>query len=219
MTTPTDPAPQKQARALKTRAKLMAALERLLRTREFEEIAVADIAREAGVAVGSVYSHFRDKPAFLAELLTYWQVRLESRLEEAEAQDTAALFRQFGSLRGALDAVTRAVSEEVAATAHMLRAVHTSARLNPAMADGRWQELTVRSFAPMQALFDVFALEITCPDPELAAGYLCYVFNTVFLRTALMPRDTLMQAAGLTQEHLIAETTEMIHAYLTRPRG
>lgn len=210
-------APPKQSRALKTRAKLMKALEKLLRTQEFETIAVSDIAREAGVAVGSVYSHFRDKSAFLEELLTWWETRLETRLAEAEAQDMAAVLRQFGSLRSALDAMTRAVHEEVAGNAHILRAVHTSVRLNRRGADDRWQALTVRSFAPFRALFDVFADEIHHPDPDLATRYLCYVFNTLFIRSALMPRDSLMAATRLDEETLVRQTTEMVHAHLTAP--
>ena len=87
------PKPPKQDRAIRTREKLMSALERLLRTQEFENISVQDIAREAGVAVGSVYSHFKDKTAFLEALLAFWREQVEAQLAIAEAQDTRAAFR------------------------------------------------------------------------------------------------------------------------------
>ena len=87
----------------------MAALERLLRSQEFEMISVQDIAKEAGVAVGSVYSHFKDKTAFLEALLAYWREQVTARLKTAEEQDAAAAFRAMGSLRTALFEITRAV--------------------------------------------------------------------------------------------------------------
>ena len=54
-----------QKRAARTREKILAALEQLLESKEFEAISIADIARQGEVAVGSIYSHFEDKEALL----------------------------------------------------------------------------------------------------------------------------------------------------------
>ena len=212
------PKPPKQSRAIRTREKLMAALERLLRTQEFETISVQDIAREAGVAVGSVYSHFKDKNAFLDALLTFWRDQVEQQLEASEAQDMTAAFQAMGSLRAALLEMTRAVEMQTRENGHILRAVHTYTRLHPEAGDEDWQNLVVRSFKPFEALFSIFPDEITHTDQALATKMLGVFFNTMFIRAALMPQDTLLEAAGLSDEQMIEQVTEMVHAYLTQPR-
>lgn len=208
----------KQSRAIRTREKLMAALERLLREREFEMISVQDIAKEAGVAVGSVYSHFKDKSAFLEALLLYWQEQVEAQLELSEAHDTEAAFRTLGDLKAALFEATKSVHTQIKESGHILRAVHTYARLHPEASDDDWQALVVRSFAPIEILFQVFMDEITLQDTELGTRMLGVFFNTIFIRTALMPQDTLLDVAGIDDETMIREVTDMSYAYLTMPR-
>lgn len=211
------PRPRQQARAIKTRQKLMAALERLLRQREFENISVSDIAREASVAVGSVYSHFRDKHAFLEALLDHWRTQVEAALAVTETDANEIAFREIGDLQTALAATTRAVHEQIVQNGHILRAVHTYTRLHPDLGGEDWQALTMRSFTTIRTLFRVFADDITVADNETAISYLGYVFNSIFIRQALMPQDTLLDAVNLDAEALIMHTADMLYAYLTRP--
>ena len=213
------PKPPKQDRAIRTREKLMSALARLIRTQEFENISVQDIAREAGVAVGSVYSHFKDKTAFLEALLAFWREQVEAQLAIAEAQDTRAAFQAFGSLKTSLFEATKAVYLQTRDNGHVLRAVHTYARLHPDAKDDDWQSLVIRSFAPISALFELYADEITLDDPDLGTRMLGVFFNTIFIRTALMPQDTLLDAAGIDSDTMIKEVTDMAYGYLTQPRA
>ena len=212
------PSQPKQTRAIRTRKNLMAALERLLRTNEFETISVQDIAKEAGVAVGSVYSHFKDKTAFLEALLTYWHEQVEAQLEISESQDTKAAFVALGSLRAALYEATKAVHAQILENGHILRALQTYARLHPEAEDEDWQSLVVRSFAPIGELLDVFSDEITLTDRDLATRMLGVFFNTIFIRSALMPQDTLLEVAQLDAETMIREVTDMAFGYLTLRR-
>ena len=212
------PKPPKQDRAIRTRQNLIEGLERLLRTQEFETISVQDIAKEAGVAVGSVYSHFKDKNAFLEAMLIYWRDQVEAQLVAAEAQDTKATFRSLGSLRVALHEVVKAVYAQTRDSGHILRAVHTYTRLHPDAGDEDWQSLVVRSFAPIWTLFDVFDSEITLKDTALGVRMLGIFLNTIFIRKALMPQDTLLDAAGLSDTAMIEEVTNMAFGYLTMPR-
>ncbi|MEL7540079.1 MAG: TetR/AcrR family transcriptional regulator [Pseudomonadota bacterium] len=213
------PTPPKQNRAIRTREKLMSALERLLREHEFENISVQDIAREAGVAVGSVYSHFKDKTAFLEALLEFWRQQVEAQLEVSESQATRAAFLAFGSLRASLFEATKAVYLQTKENGHILRAVHTYARLHPDAKDDDWQSLVVRSFAPISALFELYADEITVSDADLGTRMIGVFFNTIFIRTALMPQDTLLEAAKIDADTMIREVTDMTYGYLTLPRG
>ncbi len=212
------PKPPKQSRAIRTRGKLISALERLLRQHEFETISVQDIAKEAGVAVGSVYSHFKDKNAFLEALLTYWREQVEAQLLAAETQDTEAAFQSLGSLKAALREAVKAVYNQTRDSGHILRAVHTYTRLHPEAGDDDWQALVVRSFAPIESLFEVFADEITVKDLDRGVRMLGVFFNTIFIRQALMPQDTLLEAAGLDDAAMIEEVTDMAYGYLAMPR-
>lgn len=209
----------KQKRALRTRRKLIEALERLLRTREFETISVQDIAREAGVAVGSVYSHFKDKTAFLEAMLVFWREQVEAQLDSVDAQGSGAALAAMGSLKAALFEAIKSVHAQTRQSGHILRAVHTYARLHPEVGDEDWQNLVVRSFEPIGALFSAYGDEITLTDSDLGTRMVGYFFNTIFIRSALMPQDTLLEAAKLSDDTLIGEATDMIYAYLTLPRA
>ncbi|MCR9270704.1 MAG: TetR/AcrR family transcriptional regulator [Henriciella sp.] len=213
------PTAPKQSRAIKTRKKLMEALERLLRQHEFENISVQDIAKEAGVAVGSVYSHFKDKTAFLEALLAYWRDQVEAQLDLSERQDTQAVFVALGSLRAALFEATKAVHTQVVENGHVLRALQTYARLHPDMKDEDWQSLVVRSFAPLGALLKAYEDEVTLKDHALATRMLGVFFNTIFIRQALMPQDTLLEIAMLNDAVMIEQVTDMAYGYLTLPRN
>lgn len=58
-------------------ADVLNATERLLRVRHFDELAMEDIAKEAGLQIGSLYHFFEDKAAVLVSVL--------ERVLEAEA--------------------------------------------------------------------------------------------------------------------------------------
>lgn len=215
---PTVTNPPKQSRAVKTRAKLMKALESLLRHQEFEMISVQDIAQEAGVAVGSVYAHFKDKNAFLEALLESWREQIEQQLEISETQDTAAALIAFGSLHAALFEATKAVYLQISENGHILRALYTYARLHPDAEDAEWQTLVIRSFAPISDLLNAYEVDVTIQDKALATRMLGVFFNTIFIRAALMPHDTLLEAAELDKDTMIQQVTDMAYGYLTMPR-
>ncbi len=57
--------------ALETRRRLLVAARKILSEREFADVSVADIAREAGVAVGSFYVYFKRKEDIVEVLEDY----------------------------------------------------------------------------------------------------------------------------------------------------
>ncbi len=58
-----------QARSRRTRARILDAAAGVFEKGGYDETTTAEIARQAGVAVGSIYSYFADKRAILLELL------------------------------------------------------------------------------------------------------------------------------------------------------
>ena len=60
---------RKQSRASLTRKKILRAAERLFSRTGYEATSLTDVAKSSGVAVGSVYYHFRDKHTLLLALM------------------------------------------------------------------------------------------------------------------------------------------------------
>ena len=75
----------KQARSQLKHQALLQAGRRLLHTQDLGTLSVAQLTRDAGMAVGSFYSRFADKDAWFAELLR--------RTGDAVLADTQALLR------------------------------------------------------------------------------------------------------------------------------
>jgi AcrR family transcriptional regulator len=67
-----------QARGRATRAKLLAAAEELFTRLGYDGTAMSDVARLAGMGVGTLYHHFTDKRAMLLELIDSWGDRLSA---------------------------------------------------------------------------------------------------------------------------------------------
>lgn len=99
-----------QRRAEVTRDALLAAAMRLLHTRDFDQLSIAELAAEGGLSVGSFYGRFRDKEAFVAVLQRRvadgWLAEGERAL--AAGQDPALSTARFvGRIAEAVVAVFR----------------------------------------------------------------------------------------------------------------
>lgn len=75
----------RQRRKATTRAALERALRHCLAERGYEETSVADVTRDAGVAVGTFYVHFQSKEAALDSLLDKLNAELADRVAPALA--------------------------------------------------------------------------------------------------------------------------------------
>src|SRR4051812_31267096 len=64
--------PVKQERGSRTRDRLLAAGHRLIATRDFDSMSVAEIATAARCSVGAFYQRFRDKDAFFGALVAHY---------------------------------------------------------------------------------------------------------------------------------------------------
>jgi AcrR family transcriptional regulator len=86
------PAPS-QDRSRLTAERFLAAAFKLLETRTFEELSVADLAREAGRSVGAFYQRFGSKDDFLAVLLTSYFEAREASISQilADGRDEGVL--------------------------------------------------------------------------------------------------------------------------------
>lgn len=75
-----------------TTNEILASAERLFRERGVDRTSMADIAAQAGLAVGTLYNHFRDREALLRTLLESHMVRLLADLDASLAACAAQPF-------------------------------------------------------------------------------------------------------------------------------
>ena len=105
-----DPARPMRADARRNRARILQAARELFASEE-PEVQMDDIARRAGVGVGTVYRHFADKEALMGELVRERFRLFNERLAQAVADGAADAFEALAS---ALRANAALVAEDAA---------------------------------------------------------------------------------------------------------
>lgn len=198
-----------QERARKTRDRILAALETLLRERSFDDTSVADIADEAGVSVGAVYRRFRNKEAFLPLL---FDLALE-RLEEAGREPRA--WQGSGDLRTALRGAVAASWAFTREQAHLLRPVYLYGRLRPGLVGEEWTALREASRSNLRTLLERHRDELARNDLAQAAEMCSYVLNTSLVARGLYPESGAAAGMTLDDDTFTRSLADMIASWLT----
>ncbi|WP_332654746.1 TetR/AcrR family transcriptional regulator [Brevundimonas sp.] len=163
---PEGPRPPQQKRSEATLARILGAARTLLATRDLDDITVEDIAREAGVSVGALYTRFKGKDELLTHLLDATQREQVGRLAEVLAAERWAGV----DLAGRLDWLVETLQASARANPGLIRAVFgrllsQSAELNAGPA-----ALNARSVALIADWLLASADGVTAPEPETAAA-------------------------------------------------
>lgn len=90
-------------RAQRTRSAMLVAGFELLSKRPIDAIAIDDIVSRAGVAKGSFFNHFTDKPGFGQAIGAEVRRALEARVDAANAHLTDPVERLVGGMRVAIE--------------------------------------------------------------------------------------------------------------------
>jgi AcrR family transcriptional regulator len=192
-------------RGAATRERLLVAANALFAEHGYEGTSIGDVAREAGVGVGTVYHHFSDKRALLLTLL---ERNEGTRLNDETGGPMVAAF-EVEDTRGALLAIARLIVG--------LRREHPSVfpiGLDLARRDEEVAQLCAQIQAHHRAQIrrDVEAgqkLGKVRPeiDTDAAACLLNQIFETAISRIAEEP-------PGEASEPLIVELTDLVCGYL-----
>ena len=207
----------RQPRALRTRKKLLEALERLLKKTDFEKIAVTEIAAAAGVSVGSVYAHFKDKDAFLTALIDLWRARISNRLDEALGADLIAEYKSYGGLRPALRAIIAGGYEQVADDAHIIRAIQNRLRLGNAKEWEAWRKLGAQGYETVALLIDVYKDEVRKRDKATAKRVFNFVLNACLAERCVYRDRGAYGVSGFSKKKFVDEMADLAYAYLNAP--
>ena len=206
--------PATQKRSQKTRDKLVEALEVLLRDKPFDQISVAEIAAEAGLAVGTVYRRFENKDAFIPVMFEIYMARLNAFNTDPATQ---VRINPADGLRGALRSIARQGWAFMEDQAHIIRSAHLYARLRPDLVGDEWDAL-------VEASIEGFLLALRGFEPEMKrratrelAEIVAYFFNTVFIEKRLYPEDGLGSAVSTEGEDFAVQMADMLYGYLILP--
>lgn len=123
----------KQSRSQLKHQALLQAGRRLLQTQDLAAISVAQLTREAGMAVGSFYSRFADKDAWFAELLRV--------TGEAVLLDTQALLADTRWRRASDARKVALIVQHVVEIHRMHRGIFRAAHYDAARSARYWPQL------------------------------------------------------------------------------
>ncbi|MEE2565498.1 TetR/AcrR family transcriptional regulator [Hyphobacterium marinum] len=206
--------PAAQDRAKKTRDKLLAAFEALLKEKSFEAMSVADIAGRAGLSVGAVYRRFENKDAFIPAIFDLYRERVEALAASPEGQYVPDL---DAGLRVALRGMTAIAWSFLKRDGHLVRAAHLYARLRPDLVGDEWEAMIEAGVASYRQLVDAFADEIARPDPDEAARVLFYLLNTSMIEYGLYREDGPGAALSISDAGFTDAMADAMYGYLTAP--
>jgi AcrR family transcriptional regulator len=125
--------PLRARRAEQTRAALVAAATRLFIEKGWAATGMRDIAREAGVALETLYTHFSSKPNLLQAVIDIAVAGDDAPLAVADRPEFAAMGR--GSRRARIAAAAQLVTVIHGRTAVFARLLREAAATEKAMAD------------------------------------------------------------------------------------
>lgn len=206
--------PAAQDRAKKTRDKLLAAFESLLKEKSFESMSVAEIAGRAGLSVGAVYRRFENKDAFIPVIFDLYRERVEALAGSPEGQYSPDL---DAGLRTALRGMTAMAWGFLKREGHLVRAAHLYARLRPDLVGDEWEAMIEMGVASYRLLVEAFADEVARPDADEAARVLFYLLNTSMIEYGLYREDGPGAALSIGEAGFTDAMADAMYGYLTVP--
>lgn len=200
--------PPRQQRSRESFERVLAAGLEVLADRGYEGFTIGEVARRAGVAVGTIYGRFGNKDALFRAL----QDRILDRIDADQAERFRALTEGSRSademVRGAVEEVARIFDRHAA----LLRVVMLRGAVDAAV--------LARGSASSQALARDFTRtlitrrdELGHPAPELAAD-VCFRMVYDVLARRVMYGPTFESGRALGWDELVGELANACSAYL-----
>lgn len=198
-----------QSRSQASLGRILDATERLLEDRPFSEITVSDIAEEASVSTGLLYSRFESKDAILPYVVTRFLEQQEASFREALGQGAVP----GGSLdiRERVEALVRQVAGMADRSTGLLRAAAARRLLNPGVLTEEELVLSAEIRSLGRSWLQGGARAVRRDDPERALDFVNWM---VFLAGQIGP-----MVAGDPDEltALMSDLTDAMTLYLTAP--
>ena len=199
-----------QNRSRATRDKLLNAIEKLLREKDFADIGVAEIAKEAGVSPASIYRRFDKKDGFIAVLFDLYLERLNDWVSSSDAQ----LDLHGCTLRQALHKVAAGAWKLLQQQTHLLKAIYLHGRKHLDLMGEKGDVFEEGMLMAMQGIIALYTDDVKRSDHDKAARMLAYYFNNIFIERGLFKKQTSTWADPLSDDEFIDEVAEFAYGYL-----
>lgn len=202
------PAPR-QHRSKATLERILEVAEDLLSERVFESLTMAEVARQAGVSVGVIYTRFRTKSELLPALLQRHHQAVDGRLE--------GLFRSLAESRSLLERLGALVGFTVDYHVRhrgLLRALAIHVQTHPDSVPARVFRDRRRQYRAVAAALAGDGREVRHERSGQALEFALATINAICREQILFEETTLVTRS---LKRLKAELVRMTYHYLTRP--
>lgn len=205
--------PPLQARSRRTLDRILAATERLLEERSFEEIGVQEIVRAARTSVGSFYARFEDKSALLSALYERYDADLGARIAAWRSGRPAP----EPGLSGACVWVSGYLVEHFSARRNLLRALALHVRQRPEVVGAETSRRRAEQHAFLQEALLEHRDSIRDVDPEQAARTAIFLAASACRERILFDDTPHARAARQARGRLVSDLARMLAGYLLCP--
>ena len=199
-----------QDRSRRTEAALAQAVAELCKDRPFEDVTVADVARRAGVAVGTVYRRFRDKRALLHLSDTAFVDDCREAFDEGMADDRVADLDLEGLARAYISLMIRKFRQHRVA---ILQVQRNADPKDGAIYARRAAEFNAHVHGRFRDLLRKRRREVKHPDLETALN-LAIFFASAAARDAVWRQSLKAYPVQVDDARLVDELTRAFVAYL-----
>lgn len=159
------------------REHILRAAIRVMSTQGYPRTTIRQIAREAGIADGTIYNYFRNKEAIL--------IGIVQQFTEAEVRDLHFEAGQALDLREFVTQYVRQRMEEIAADLPAIQIVLAETLVNPTLAATVYADVYGPAFAIAETFFGELSAQGLLPAREpafLARAFAAPVFGIMILR-------------------------------------
>lgn len=174
--------PALQDRSRRTQARLLDAMETLLREKSFAQLTVGELAARAEVSPASIYQRFSNRDALVAILIELYMNRAQSWASSPEGR------LSLDGVTGLHEALRRVGAQSwdmAAALGHVMASAYLQSRLRPDLLGAQWAALEAQARHGFRDLLAMFPADLQGADVETAGEALACFFNMMLLAKLL----------------------------------
>ena len=207
-----------QARSRRTRDALLAALESLLKEKDFSEIGVVEIADRAGVSPASIYRRFNKRDGLIPAL---FELQLRRQIEWYQRADTqkqlASLSGENVDLKSFLRGNAHLALLLLRDLEHLAKPTAIYGRMRPDLLQERVDEMMKDALQSVRKALEPYRSHIARADDDRTIHMVVYFFQCIFNDFVLFRDRTVMPGFELSDEVFVFEIADFLYGYLTTP--
>ncbi|WP_411676200.1 TetR/AcrR family transcriptional regulator [Caproicibacter sp.] len=191
----------KQSRSRETKEKILSAAFCLFREKGYYEVTTNEIAKEAGVSIGSLYSYYKDKDSVFLDVLEEYHRAFSETYRSIEREIEEYLDRPKEWVSRFLKAMVR-VHREFRQLNLELKALRD---VNPQIA-ARVEKEETTAQAEMLFYFKKYPMTVKTEDPEAAVAVTFHMIDAIV--------DLVVFDSSMDEERILRAGTEAVYKFL-----